>query len=176
MGWRMKNLTTATSGAPLAVYQPTAWLFAQFTRHVVFQGYDPHSGGDGQLYELYCSESDDWNVKNLVSEAGGAAARTNANGYIWAHQGSQHVVYQGSRLDGHVHELWYTEDDGWNANDLTHAATAPLALSQPFQEAERRSKVGIDPRCGKLLILSGQPMHGALQRKRREHANDILHR
>lgn len=132
MGWSLTNLTTATAGAPLAVYQPTAWLFAQYTRHVVFQGYNSTTGGDGQLYELYCSASDDWNVKNLVSEAGGAAAATNANGYIWAHQGSQHVVYQGQRFDGHVHELWYTEDDGWNANDLTEAAGAPLTLSQPY--------------------------------------------
>jgi hypothetical protein len=132
MGWRTKNLTTATAGAPHAVYQPTAWLFAQFTRHVVFQGFTATTGGDGQLYELYCSASDDWNVKNLVSEAGGAAAATNANGYIWAHEGSQHVVYQGLRFDGHVHELWYTEDDGWNANDLTNAAQAPLTLSQPY--------------------------------------------
>lgn len=131
MGWHLKNLTTATSGAPHAVYQPTAWLFAQFTRHVVFQGYTPAAGGDGQLYELYCSASDDWHVKDLVSEAGGAAAATNANGYIWAHQGSQHVVYQGQRFDGHVHELWYTDDDGWNANDLTDAAHAPLTLTQP---------------------------------------------
>ncbi|WP_431247046.1 hypothetical protein [Leifsonia xyli] len=131
MGWSTKNLTTSTGGARLAVYQPTAWLFAQFTRHVVFQGFDATNGDDGQLYELYCSASDDWHVKNLVDEAGGAAAATNANGYIWAHQGSQHVVYQGRQFDGHVHELWYTSDDGWNANDLTGAAHAPLALGQP---------------------------------------------
>ena len=132
MGWSITNLTTATPGAPLAVYQPTAWLFAQFTRHVVFQGYTSTTGGDGQLYELYCSASDDWSVKNLVSEADGFPVGTNANGYIWAHQGSQHVVYQGLRLDGRVHELWYTEDDGWNHNDLTAAGHAPLTLSQPF--------------------------------------------
>ncbi len=131
MGWSSKNLTTSTSGTRLAVYQPTAWLFAQYTRHVVFQGFDATNGDDGQLYELYCSQSDDWHVKNLVSEAGGAEAATNANGYIWAHQGSQHVVYQGRQFDGHVHELWYTSDDGWNANDLTNAAGAPLALGQP---------------------------------------------
>jgi hypothetical protein len=133
MGWSTKNLTTATAGSPLAVYQPTTWLFAQFTRHVVFQGFSFAAGGDGQLYELYCNDSDNWSVKNLVGEAGGAPAATNANGYIWAHQGSQHVVYQGQRFDGHVHELWYTQDDGWNANDLTTDAThAPLTLTQPF--------------------------------------------
>ncbi|MBS1698028.1 MAG: hypothetical protein JST25_06460, partial [Actinobacteria bacterium] len=131
MGWQLKNLTRTTSGAPLAVYQPTAWLFAQFTRHVVFQGFTPATGDDGQLYEMYCSASDDWSVKNLVSEADGSAAATSADGYIWAHQGSQHVVYQGQRFDGHVHELWWTEDDGWNANDLTNAGRAPLTLSQP---------------------------------------------
>ena len=38
MGWITKNLTTQTPGTPLAVHQPTAWLFAQYTRHVVFQG------------------------------------------------------------------------------------------------------------------------------------------
>ncbi|WP_285115638.1 hypothetical protein [Leifsonia sp. fls2-241-R2A-40a] len=131
MGWSTTDLTTR-AGAPLAVYQPTAWLFAQFTRHVVFQGFTFSGGDDGQLYELYCSEGDDWHVKNLVSEAGGAEAATTANGYIWAHQGSQHVVYQGRQFDGHVHELWYTEDDGWNANDLTNAGHAPLTLSQPY--------------------------------------------
>lgn len=132
MGWRLKNLTTSTAGAGLAVYRPTAWLFAQFTRHVVYQGFSYQDGDDGQLYELYSSQSDDWNVKNLVAEAGGAEVATTASGYIWAHQGSQHVVYQGVRFDGHVHELWYTEDDGWNANDLTAAARAPLTLTQPF--------------------------------------------
>jgi hypothetical protein len=132
MGWRTKNLTTATAGAPHAVYQPTAWLFAQFTRHVVFQGYNATTGGDGQLYELYCSASDDWHVNNLVDDGDGVPVWTTANGYIWAHQGSQHVVYQGRLFDGHVHELWYTEDDGWNAHDLTNAAHAPLALSQPY--------------------------------------------
>jgi hypothetical protein len=132
MGWTTKNLTTSTPGTPLGTYQPTAWLFAQFTRHVVFQGFTSDAGGDGQLYELYCSASDDWHVKNLRSEADGADVATTANGYIWATQGSQHVVYQGLRFDGHVHELYYTSDDGWNSNDLTNAGHAPLTLSQPF--------------------------------------------
>lgn len=85
MGWRLKNLTTSTAGAGLAVYRPTAWLFAQFTRHVVYQGFSYQDGDDGQLYELYSSQSDDWNVKNLVAEAGGAEVATTASGYIWAH-------------------------------------------------------------------------------------------
>jgi hypothetical protein len=132
MGWITKDLTTDTPGTRLAVFHPTAWLFAQFTRHVVFQGFTSTGGDDGHLYELYCSASDDWHVKDLTTEAGGAEAATTANGYIWARQGSQHVVYQGRLFDGHIHELWYTSDDGWNANDLTNAGRAPLTLSQPF--------------------------------------------
>ena len=164
MGWTTKNLTTSTPGTPLGTYQPTAWLFAQFTRHVVFQGFTYDAGGDGQLYELYCSASDDWHVKNLRSEADGADVATTANGYIWATQGSQHVVYQGLRFDGHVHELYYTSDDGWNSNDLTNAGHAPLTLSQPFgfethfDGAQRVAYQGRD-RHVHLLSNSGNGWH-----------------
>jgi hypothetical protein len=133
MGWITKNLTTHTPGTPLAVYRPTAWLFAQYTRHVVFQGFTSIEGDDGHLYEMYCSASDDWHVKDLTTEAEGAGVATTANGYIQAATGSQHVVYQGLGFDGHVHELWYTSDDGWNANDLTNAAGAPLTGSKNIQ-------------------------------------------
>ncbi|GAB3581884.1 hypothetical protein GCM10027406_23900 [Leifsonia lichenia] len=131
MGWITKNLTARTAGTPLAVYEPTAYLFAQYTRHVVFQGFSYAGGDNGHLYELYCSNSDDWHVKDLTTEAGAPAVATVASGYIFATEGSQHVVYQGIRFDGHVHELWWA-GDGWQHNDLTVAGHAPNTQSAPF--------------------------------------------
>jgi hypothetical protein len=131
MGWITRNLTTETAGTPLAVYEPTAYLFAQYTRHVIFQGFTFTGGDNGHLYELYSSLTDDWHVKDLTEEADAPLVATIAHGYIFATEGSQHVVYQGVRFDGHVHELWWA-GDGWRHNDLTNAADAPLTLSAPF--------------------------------------------
>lgn len=130
MGWTTRNLTADTAGAPLSVYQPTAWLSAGNSRHVVFQGYSSQSGGDGHLYELRSGPGGGWYVTDLTGEAGAPPVATNANGYVNARDGSHHVVYQGAGFDGHVHELWSARD-GWRHNDLTAAADAPLTLTQP---------------------------------------------
>jgi hypothetical protein len=140
-GWLpANNLTTSTAHTPLAVYAPTAWMFtSQRTRHVVFQNYDANSGDLGQLIELHANpHSDTWILNNLTTHAHGnpPLAFTTASGYLWSKQPSQHVVYQGrddqGPPDGHVHELVWTDDDGWRHTDLTAKYHAPLALSEPF--------------------------------------------
>src|SRR3954447_4660687 len=129
--WRFNDLTSRTNG-PLASYSPAAYLFAQNTQHVIYQGFTPGGGETGHLHELYWDEgSDAWHVKDLTSEAGAPSATSYPTAYIFAAQGGQHVLYVGELFDGHVHELWWHEDEGWNHHDLTGATGAPLALTIP---------------------------------------------
>jgi hypothetical protein len=128
MGWRQRNIT-ARSGSPLATFEPAAYLFAQFTRHAIFQGFTTTGGSDGRLYELYCSEDDIWHFKDLMDEADAPLAAAYPTAYIFATEGTQHVLYQGVLFDGHVHELWW--DDSWHHNDLTNETGAPETLTAP---------------------------------------------
>ncbi len=130
MGWKFHNLTTQTA-APLATFRPAAYLFAQNTRHVIYQGFNATQGSDGHLYELYWDEEDGWHAKDLTAEAEAPLATAYPNAYIFATNGTQHVLYGGAPADGHVHELWW-DDDGWHHNDLTiDSGEQHLALTVP---------------------------------------------
>jgi hypothetical protein len=128
MVWTTSNLTDRT-GAPLATFGPTAYLFAQFTRHVVYQGFTFEGGSDGRLYELYVSEDGVWHYTDMMAEADAPLATAYPTGYIFASEGTQHVLYEGQLSDGHVHELWW--DGNWHHNDLTVASGAPDTLTAP---------------------------------------------
>jgi hypothetical protein len=130
MGWKLSDLTAQT-GSPFATFRPAAYLFAQNTRHVVYQGFTAAGGSDGHLYELYWDEeSGAWHYKDLTAEAEAPLATAYPTAYIFASNGTQHVLYEGQGDDGHVHEL-YWDSDGWHPHDLTDATGAPLALSVP---------------------------------------------
>ncbi len=129
MGWKTRNLTQELN-APLATFSPSSYLFAQFTRHVVYQGFTPDVGSTGIIYELYYSDDGAWHTNNLNDAAGGAPAATSfPTAFIYATLGSQHVLYIGALFDGHVHELWW--DGDWHHHDLMSDTTFPLALSEP---------------------------------------------
>lgn len=129
--WQPNDLTVKTKG-PLATYDPAAYLFAQNTQHVIYQGFTPEGGETGHLHELHWDEdSDAWHDKDLTSEVGAPPATSSPAAYAFATQGSQHVLYVGELFDGHVHELWWDEDDGWNHHDLTGATGAALTLTIP---------------------------------------------
>jgi hypothetical protein len=131
MGWKLYDLTART-GAPHATFGPAAYLFAQFTRHAVYQGFTATVGSTGRLYELYWTpDNDEWRVTDLMDAAEAPLATGNPSAYIHATTGSQHILYIGALFDGHVHELYWNDDDGWNHHDLTTATGAPLALSSP---------------------------------------------
>lgn len=133
MGWNRNDLTART-GSPLATFSPTGYEFThnQNTQHVVYQGFTAAQGSDGHLYELYWDGA--WHYKDLTAEAGAPLSFLEPTGYVFAAQGTQHVVYLGAGdggTDGHIHELWW-DDDGWHPNDLTEAAGgAPLAANVP---------------------------------------------
>jgi hypothetical protein len=77
-----------------------------------------------------------WNVNDLTARANAPLAQFGPSGYVYAGDGSQHVVYEGftpgGGSDGHVHEL-YWHSDGWHHHDLTQATGAPAigAASYP---------------------------------------------
>jgi hypothetical protein len=69
-----------------------------------------------------------WHHNDLTTAAGAPMAAGDPRSYMFASQGTQHVVYRGT--DAHIHELWW--DGAWHHNDLTAAAAgAPAAASNP---------------------------------------------
>ncbi len=128
MGWHYRDLTADTSSSA-AITGPCAYVFDQEgTQHV------DYAGGDGHIHELWWDASG-WHHNDLTNASGApvlsGSSRTNGPaGYMFAAQGSQHVVYVGEETEGggHIHELWW-KDDRWHHHDLTSAAGGPLAIA-----------------------------------------------
>jgi hypothetical protein len=127
MGWHFRDLT-ADVNASAAISGPCAYIFEQEgTQHV------DYVGGDGHIHELWWDASG-WHHHDLTT-ASGAPALSGGNrgigpaGYVFATQGTQHVVCVGEESEngGHIHELWW-KDDRWRHHDLTNAAGGPLAI------------------------------------------------
>jgi hypothetical protein len=80
-------------------------------------------GTDGHVHELVYT--DRWGHTDLTAAAGAPAAAGGSalDGYETSFNNQQHVNYLG--VDGHVHELVYTNQ--WAHTDLTAAAGAPAA-------------------------------------------------
>ena len=135
MGWHYNDLTAAT-GAPLAIFAPMGYVFdAQDTQHIVYQGYIDGQGADGHIHELWW-DSNGWHHNDLTAAIGAPMAFEAPWGYVFAAQGTQHVVYLGlgaggQGIDGHIHELWW-DSNGWHHNDLTAATGAPMASAPPL--------------------------------------------
>ena len=48
----------------------------------------------------------DWGAFDLTAVTGGALAAGDPDGYVFAAENRQHIVYRGN--DGHIHDLAYT--------------------------------------------------------------------
>jgi hypothetical protein len=68
-----------------------------------------------------------WHHNDLTAAAGAPLATGDPRSYMFASQGTQHVIYRGT--DNHVHELWW--NGSWHHNDLTVAAAAPAPAGDP---------------------------------------------
>jgi len=68
-------------------------------------------------------------LATLTAVTGSPAAAGDPAGYVFAAQGTQHVVYRG--VDGHIHELWWDATNGWSTGDLTAVTGAQAAASDP---------------------------------------------
>jgi hypothetical protein len=122
-GWHHNNLSAAT-GAPMCLSDPAAYMFAaQGTQHVVYVAGEDAYHIQG-LHELWW-DTHGWHHNDLNAAAGAPPpAGDDPFGYVFAAQGTQHVVYPGQENPNHIHELWW-DTNGWHHNDLTAAAGAP---------------------------------------------------
>jgi hypothetical protein len=130
--WTRNDLTMAAPVTVALDSSPTGYAFetsGSSTRHVNFRGVDGH------IYELWW-EDGLWMPQNDLTYAASAPlALTSAQGagifgtvqatrgYVFAAQGTEHVLYLGQDYD--IHELWYGNGNLWHHNDLTNAAAAP---------------------------------------------------
>jgi hypothetical protein len=122
-GWHHADLSEQT-GAPPAVGNPAGYAWdAHSTQHVIFRGID------GSIHELRWSEDANWNHEDLSGQTGAPPAEGDPIGYAWEGHPTQHVIYRG--VDGHIHELWWSEDANWNHENLTGQTGAPLAAGDP---------------------------------------------
>ena len=122
--WHHHDLTLAAR-APLAADQATG--FAVDSERSQFVHY---RGTDGHIHQLRWSNGV-WQPLDLTDKIGGPPASSGARptGYLFPSDGTLHVNYLG--VDGHIHEYWRDDGNGWHHNDLSMATNAPLALSNP---------------------------------------------
>ena len=122
--WHHHDLTLAAR-APLAADQATG--FAVDSERSQFVHY---RGTDGHIHQLRWSNGV-WQPLDLTDKIGGPLALSGARptGYLFPSDGTLHVNYLG--VDGHIHEYWRDDGNGWHHNDLSMATNAPLALSNP---------------------------------------------
>ena len=131
MPWNFLDVTKAADvpAELTAITAACTYVFdEQATQHVDF------AGGDGHIHELWW-DATGWHHNDLTERTGAPvlSAQSRANGptgYIFAAEGTQHVVFVGEESGdaGHIHELWWN-NDGWHHHDLTEAASAPLAMA-----------------------------------------------
>jgi hypothetical protein len=115
---------TGASGAFAAFSNPSGYVFAaEGTQHVVY------NSGDGHIQELWWRADGRVHHNDLTSATDATRAAGDPSGYVFAAQGTQHVVYCG--VDSHIHELWWRASDGWHHNDLTAATRGPDARGTP---------------------------------------------
>ncbi|WP_243062767.1 hypothetical protein [Humibacter sp. RRB41] len=132
MTWMSNNLTART-GAPPAIFSPSAYAYTQQkTQHVLYQGFGD-GAGDGQVHELWWDGQ--WHHNDLTAQADAPLIDGVPSGYVYADEpggATQHVVYQGLQpgvgADKKVQEIWW--DDDKHHHQLTDGQF-PL-IDQPF--------------------------------------------
>lgn len=108
MGWSERNLLKEFSVAP-GIRSPSAYNFADdHTRHVVYLGGTGYAESTGILHELYCGPDNVWHDKKLQDEAGGPPATPSISpeAYLFVLEGTQHVLYQSTKRDNHIWEMY----------------------------------------------------------------------
>jgi hypothetical protein len=123
-GWQHSDLTAAASAPPPRQGSPLDGYETMFTQ----QQHVNYLGTDGHVHELFYIVDKGWQHSDLTAVTGAPSAVDDSplNGYETAFNQQQHVNYLGT--DGHVHELFYVIDKGWQHNDLTAAASAPAPV------------------------------------------------
>jgi hypothetical protein len=120
-GWHHVDLTVATE-SPLAEFVPTGYIWdVDLSQHVVYRGRDRH------IYELYYLRSSGWHHSDLTAATGAPLAIGHMAGYAWDADRAQHILFVSG--DGHIRELRYHQDSGWQHQDLTvETGTCPAVF------------------------------------------------
>ncbi len=133
MGWKVNDL--GAHGAPLAFSKPTGYA-TEGGQYIVYQGFTVGQGGNGSLH-LFEWDSSGWHYGGDLTAATGAPPAyqfTDLTSYDFAAQNTQHIDYMANfdpTSGGHIYELYF-DSNGWNANDLSGSAHAPVgALDGP---------------------------------------------
>jgi hypothetical protein len=140
--WQHNPLGQKT-GAPLAAGRPGAFAWeADKTQHVIYVG------ADNQVHELWFRRggfNPQWQYGGALSVKTGApaaAAGSNASGFAWEGDKTQHIVYRGQ--DNEIHELWYQHGlgkDKWEYGGALNAKCgAPAAAGDPLGYAWEEDK------------------------------------
>lgn len=114
---------TALASAPVAAGDPAAIADPVSGFNLVF-----YRGSNGHIYDLYWS-SGPVNFEDLSGFAGTPPAAGDPVAYYTAHDDTKQITYRSG--NGHLHELFWAGNNpvaGW---DLTAAAGAPPAASDP---------------------------------------------
>ena len=114
---------TAPSGAIAASGDPAPYVNTNTGENIV-----AYRGTDGHIHTMY------WTTAavghdNLSGFAGSPQAAGDPVAYYTGHNDAHQVTYRSH--DGHLHELWWVGNNPVNHWDLTEAAFAPPAASDP---------------------------------------------
>src|SRR5262249_10659747 len=116
-GWHFNDLTNAPA---VAIGPLTARVFKSIaSQHITYRG-----TGGAHIHELHWDNIGTWRHSDLTIAGQAPLSASEPTNYIFDDQGTQHINYLGT--DGHVHELWWDYENGWQHNDLTYRTGAPL--------------------------------------------------
>jgi hypothetical protein len=126
-GWQHNPLTQLAAAPPAAPGSPLDGYATEFNS----QQHVNYVGTDGDIHELWYSDSGGWQHNPLTQLAGAPqpSADSPLDGYATEFNSQQHVNFiapsQESDVPGlHVYELWYSDSGGWRHNDLIRLAAA----------------------------------------------------
>lgn len=168
--WQHADLT-AESGATVAAENCELMGYVwegDSSQHIIYLG------EDGHIHELWgrlTGKCSGWTHIDLMVEAKGAPeSASNAMGYAWEEDSSQHVVYLGA--DGNAHKLWgKMKDDwsGWEHIDLTTEARAKKGIGSPVGyacESDSTQHVAYHRKNGSVQELWNKKSRSSWKRRR----------
>ena len=148
-----ETLTTA-AGAPLAAGDPAAWVDATDGTNIV-----AYRSSDGHVRSLHWTTGDVGH-DDLSGVAGSPRAVGDPVGYHLANGDLHQVYYRGE--DNHIHELWWAGEQPVVHGDLSAAAGAipavsdPVAWYDPGSDTKHVAYTGTDERVHELWWFPGR--------------------
>lgn len=132
--WEYNSLGERT-GAPKVAGHPFGYAWERDgTQHIVYRA------NDGEIHEIWYRDQligEDWHHNPIGQVAGGPEAASDAMGYAWEKDKTQHVIYRAT--DNDIYELWCRKGK-WDKSNLTALTRAPKAAGNPFGYAWEKDK------------------------------------